>query len=216
MHVEAEITKGKYGDYDTFIGQEGIEYLRMYLNERRMGSRRGLIPPEEITDESPLIRDILFTHPRPLSPSRVHSIVHTLYERAGLIRGKSRRYQVRVHSLRKYFKTQMTALGVNSDYIEYMMGHVVDAYHDVQMKGVEFLRNIYTCSGLSIKPRTLVSKLDALKEIIRAWGMNPEEILVKNAVTQPHRTVINPLDDQARILGQALRESIKQELLESV
>jgi len=44
----------------------------------------------------------------------------------------------------------------------------------------------------------------------------PEEILVKNALTQPHRTVINPLDDQTRILGQALRDSIKQELLKSV
>jgi len=110
----------------------------------------------------------------------------------------------------------MTALGVNSDCIEYMMGHVIDTYHDVQMKGVEFLRNIYVCSGLSIKPRTQVSKLDALKEIIRAWGMNPEKILVKNAKTQPHRTVIDPLEEQTRILGQALRESIKQELLKLV
>jgi hypothetical protein len=108
----------------------------------------------------------------------------------------------------------MTALGVNSDYIEYMMGHTVNTYHDVQMKGVEFLRNIYASSGLSIKPRTQVSKIEALKEIIRAWGMNPEEILIKNPMTQPHRTVINPLEEQARILSQALRESIKQELLQ--
>jgi hypothetical protein len=97
-----------------------------------------------------------------------------------------------------------------------MMGHVVDTYHDVQMKGVEFLRNIYAASGLSIKPRTQVSKLEALKQIIRAWGMNPEEILVKDAMNKPHRTVIDPLrheENQIRILGQALKESIKQELL---
>ena len=30
IHVEAEITKGKYHDYDTFIGQEAAEYLRAY------------------------------------------------------------------------------------------------------------------------------------------------------------------------------------------
>jgi len=102
-----------------------------------------------------------------------------LYQRADLIRGKSRNYQVRVHSLRKYFKTQITAPGVNSDYIEYMTGHVIDTCHDVQMKGIKSLRNIYICSGISIKPRTHASKLDALKEIIRARGMNPEEILSK-------------------------------------
>jgi hypothetical protein len=52
-------------------------------------------------------------------------------------------------------------------------------------------------------------------EIIRARGMNSEEILVENAVAQPHRTIINPLEDQTRILGQAPRDSIKQELLKS-
>jgi hypothetical protein len=216
VHVEAEITKGKYGDYDTFIGQEAVEYLQMYLNERRMGSRRGIIPPEQITDESPLVRNNFSRKPKPLSPSRIHSILHVLYQRTGLINGKSRRYEVRAHSLRKYFKTQMTAQGVNSDYIEYMMGHVIDTYHDVQMKGIDYLRNIYACSGFSIKPKTQVSKIEALKEVVRAWGLNPEEILVKNATAQPHRTVINPLEDQTRILSQALKEQIKQELQKSV
>jgi len=31
IHVESEITKGKYHDYDTFLGEEAIEYLRLYL-----------------------------------------------------------------------------------------------------------------------------------------------------------------------------------------
>lgn len=28
IHVEANITKGKYHDYDTFIGAEAVEYLK--------------------------------------------------------------------------------------------------------------------------------------------------------------------------------------------
>ncbi|MFH0896810.1 MAG: hypothetical protein V1850_02020 [Candidatus Bathyarchaeota archaeon] len=63
IHVEAEITKGKYSDYDTFIGTEAVEYLKAYLEARRIGNEkpegnhiRGM-PPEEITDASPLIRD---------------------------------------------------------------------------------------------------------------------------------------------------------------
>jgi intergrase/recombinase len=41
-------------------------------------------------------------------------------------------YDLRVHSLRKYFKTQMLALGVQADYVDYMMGHTIDTYHDIQ------------------------------------------------------------------------------------
>ncbi|MGF3536933.1 MAG: tyrosine-type recombinase/integrase, partial [Candidatus Bathyarchaeia archaeon] len=35
VHVEAEITKGKYHDYDTFLNQEAAQYLRDYLDIRR-------------------------------------------------------------------------------------------------------------------------------------------------------------------------------------
>ena len=65
-----------------------------------------------------------------------------------------RRYQMRPHSIRKFFRTQMAALGVQTDYIEYMMGHTISTYHNIRMKGIEFLRSIYATSGLSIKPKT--------------------------------------------------------------
>lgn len=112
----------------------------------------------------------------------------------------------------------MAALGVNTGYIEYMMGHKISTYHDVQMKGVEFLRNIYAASGLSrtIRLRTRISKIDALKEIIRAWGMNLEQILAKEALSSPHRTYATPTqreEDQVKTLAIALKESIKKELL---
>lgn len=35
IHVEAEITKGKYHDYDTFLGAEAAEYLKLYMEQRR-------------------------------------------------------------------------------------------------------------------------------------------------------------------------------------
>lgn len=126
-------------------------------------------------------------------------------------------YDLRVHSLRKYFKTQLTALGVNSDYIDYMMGHTISTYHDIQMKGMEFLRGIYASSGLSIKPKTPVSKIEALKEIMIAWGLNPEELLVKKAQAEPHRMVAGE-DKEARelaILRDALKDMMKKELIEN-
>jgi len=97
--------------------------------------------------------------------------VHNLYLKAGLLRRrKGWMYTLKPHSIRKYFRTQLAALGVDRDYIEYMMGHKVSTYHDIQMKGIEFLRNVYAASGLSIRPKTRLSRIEALKEIIRAWG----------------------------------------------
>ena len=168
VHVEAEITKGKYHDYDTFLGQEAADYLRTYLEVRRQGTHK--IPPESIHDQSPLIRNQKARHPVPIDPSALHTLIHDLYLKGGLIQNKplGRLYELRAHSIRKFFRTQLASLNVQTDYIEYMMGHTISTYHDIQMKGVEFLRGIYMASAFSIKPKTRVSKIDALKEIIRA------------------------------------------------
>ncbi|MDH5733246.1 MAG: site-specific integrase, partial [Candidatus Bathyarchaeota archaeon] len=217
IHVEAEITKGKYHDYDTFLAQEAAEYLRIYLELRRQGSPTGRMPPENIHERSPLIRDKLSRHPKPLSPGRIHQIVHELYIKAGLITSKplGRRYDLRAHSVRKFFRTQMAALGVDRDYIEYMMGHTISTYHDIKMKGIEFLRGIYVASGLAIKPKTRISKIDALKEIIRAWGMNPEEVLTKEALTKPHTTVIDRRQIEQSQIHQ-LTAALKQQMLKEI
>lgn len=215
IHVEAEITKGKYHDYDTFLGQEAAEYLRLYLQMRRQGTDK--MPPENIHDETPLIRNMQLRRPIPITTTAVHKLVHELYQRAGLIPQKAlgRRYDLRVHSIRKFFRTQLAALGTPTDYIEYMMGHTIGTYHDIQMKGIEYLRGIYSASALSIRPKTRVSKIDALKEIIRAWGLNPDEILTKDALTRPNATIISRDQLEERQLHQ-LSVALKQELLKEI
>jgi len=83
-------------------------------------------------------------------------ITHHLFIKAGLIQRRGhKRYILRPHSLRKYFRTQLTAKGVPADIVEYMMGHKLSTYLDIRMKGVEFLRNIYAAAGLNIKPKNL-------------------------------------------------------------
>ena len=71
---------------------------------------------------------------------------------------------------------------------------------------------------MSIKPKTRVSKIDALKEIIRAWGMNQEEILTRDAMTKPHRTVIDRSKvelDQIHQLSVALKQQMIKEIHET-
>lgn len=213
VHIEAEITKGKYHDYDTFLGAEAAQFLKLYLEQRKKGTHK--LPPETLTAESPLLRDETRRTPKSISSKQIRKLVHELYLKAGLIKQRNgRMYDLRVHSLRKYFKTQMLALGVQADYVDYMMGHTIDTYHDIQSLGVDKLRNVYAAAGLSIKPKTQVSKVEALKEIIRAWGMNPEQLLARDALAEGATTYKNQADlenHQLILLSNQLKELIKHE-----
>jgi len=217
VHVESEITKGGYGDYDTFLGSEAIDALNLYLQERRKGKLYGLKEPEEIHDDSPLLRNQQVLQVRPLTPGGIHRIIHDLLLKTGLIKNLPQpRYELRPHSIRKFFRTQLAVLGINNDHINYMMGHKLDTYVDVKMLGVEKLRQIYARSGLSIKPKAEVSKLEMLKEFTRSLGLDPEKILVKDALAEPHRIVMGPENEnraQFEALGQALKEWIRREAL---
>jgi hypothetical protein len=107
------------------------------------------------------------------------------------------------------------ALGVPSDYVEYMMGHMISTYHDIKMKGIGFLRNIYAASGFSIRPKTKVSKIETVKELIRALGGDPERVMLDQVFSQPHKTLIGPEseDETLRALQALLRELLRKELL---
>ena len=219
LHIELEITKGKYHDYDTFIGQEAVQHLREYIELRKRGHRN--IPPEQLRDDSPLIRNAKTKQVEPISENAIYRLIHRLYFEAGLIvkteyKVKSdkvrNRYRLRPHSIRKYFRTQLGLLNtIPVDYIEYMMGHTISTYNDVK-SNTEKLRELYATSGLSIRPKTKQSKIDQLKQLIEAWGLNPNEILSREALTAPHRTVIDPEQKQIEILNQALKQAIVKEL----
>jgi len=151
---------------------------------------------------------------------QIYKLIHGLYHKAGLLKqNHNGGYDLHVHSIRKFFKTQLMALGVQSDYIDYMMGHTVDTYHDIQSKGVEFLRNIYAAASLSIRPKSHYTKIDMLKEMVRAWGLEPEKILADGALAESHRSYASPEEREKegiRLLGLSLRDSLKKELLASL
>ena len=95
-----------------------------------------------------------------------------------------------------------------------MMRHTIDTYHDIQSIGIDKLRNVYAAAGLSIRPKTQVNKVEALKEIIRAWGMNPEQLLTTNALAEGAITYTNSTDienHQLVLLSNQLKELIRNE-----
>ena len=185
---------------------------------RQRGTKK--IPPEILKPDSPLIRNSRNHIPEPITESQIHRIINTLYKKAGIISKETKkRYRVRPHSIRKYYKTQMMALGtINSDYIEYMMGHITDTYHDIASLGIERLRNIYASSGLGIRPKTQLSKMEAMKALAITLGLDPNVILSKEALQKPHRTIIDgtyQTNDQTMILSKAIKKSIIGELKNS-
>jgi len=83
---------------------------------------------------------------------------------------------------------------------------------DVKSKGIEFMRQLYASANLAIRSSTKTSKLEILKTIIRSFGYEPEKILVREALTEPHRTIINQ-DEQTKILNKTLKELLRNEIL---
>ena len=120
-------------------------------------------------------------------------------------------YNLRVHSIRKYFKTQMLALGVQPDYVDYFMGHTVDTYHDIQSLGIDRMRSIYAAAGLAIRKKTQISKLDTIKEMIRALGENPEQLLSREALSMGNISAVGDIENhQLSVLTVQLRDILRK------
>ena len=86
------------------------------------------------------------------------------------------------------------------------------------MKGIEFLRNEYAKAGLSLKPKSETNKMAIVRDFVKSMGLNPEEILSKEAQEMPHRTVITtrtqlPEQDQINLMLRALMQKLKQDII---
>ena len=72
-----------------------------------------------------------------------------------------------------------------------MMVHTISIYHDIEVKGIEFLRAEYAKADLSIKPKPETNKMAIVRDFLKSMGLKPEEVLSKEAQSMPHRTVVD-------------------------
>jgi hypothetical protein len=159
VEVPEEITKEKE-PYVTFISREARDYIRELLLLR---SAKG----EQITPESYLFT----THRgnRPLSAKRFDNSWRELCKKAGIdlkpiiIKGKHpinkrngkvvyeekpKRYNTRIHALRKFFKTSCSVAGVDRMASEAFLGHSLASFgmesvYDFCISRREWLREQY-------------------------------------------------------------------------
>jgi integrase/uncharacterized coiled-coil protein SlyX len=107
----------------TFVGPEAIEALRLYLDERRKGTRR--MPPEVITKDSPLFRTNEQGPVKRISRQGLSSMIRFQCTKNGAKR-------LSAHSFRKYLQTSLDATGVSPNFTDQIIGHKLinsrDAY----------------------------------------------------------------------------------------
>jgi len=198
VHVDMDETKGLYSDYDTFEDAEAVGYLKLYLEQRRNGSSRRsdqkYLPPEDINDSSPLVRDAMSKTPRGIGPKQIYKQIHDLLRKTGLDKkNKHGGYELRVHSIRKFFKTRAVGSGMPESHADFMMGHVTDTYNQVQSLGIEKLRAVYKSADLSIRTDSRNGKVDLLKQMLRSLGATSDEMAEAfRSFTEPNKIYTDP------------------------
>ena len=134
--------------------------------------------------------------------------IATALLKSGLVTKGPKRRELRPYSLRKYFHTNLASAGVHRDHIDYFMGHVTPTYNSIKSKDMKFLRRIYIASGLSMKPKTHVTRMEILKEMVRSLGYDPDKVSVKESFTHPHRIVVNNENVLRTLLREVLTKSV--------
>jgi site-specific recombinase XerD len=179
IRIDADITKGKYAPYITFMNEEAVYYLNLYLEQRRKGTNK--IPPENITPESWLFVSYE-NRSKPLTYITFLKVFENIC-RLMNVEKRGSRYKYSIHSFRKFFKTQLISKGVEEAIVDYWMGHVRDTYTRIRDLDVDFLRNKYLSANLRIREtKTDERQLkELLKNIVRQYGYDPERFIVPGA-----------------------------------
>ncbi len=149
IHISAELTKGRVKSYQTFIGPESINLLKLYFHVRKVGTKK--IPGEQFTDTNPLLRHHGKKEVIPIGPHCIYDDIRKALLQTGLAEKTGKPNELRPHSLRKFFKTQLETAGVPRTFIEHMMGHKLpgsesryfkptkEQLKEAYMKGLPFL-----------------------------------------------------------------------------
>jgi integrase len=121
----------------TFLGEESIHALKIYLDARRNGTRT--IPPEETTKSSPLFSKWSPDKTAQRMPrTTISNIVRNAFLRVN-------EPNIAPHSLRKYLQTSLEEAGVNTNWIDQILGHKLINSRDAYSKPTdEQLKEAYT------------------------------------------------------------------------
>jgi integrase len=126
-----------------FIGEESIQALKEYFDARRKGSRN--VAPETITRNSPLFK--LWAHGEVKQIQR-HSLSSLIREAFVNVNEE----RITAHNLRKKLQTDLEKAGINSNWIDQILGHqLINSRDAYSLPTDEDLKDAYTKAYQHIK-----------------------------------------------------------------
>jgi len=150
----------------TFIGIEAIHAIKEYIKARQKGTRR--LSPETLTDKTPLFRTWKSRTVKRIPRYTLSSVIRNAFNQV-------KEPHTSAHSLRKYLQTTLEAAGINTNWIDQIIGHKLinsrDAYskptdeqlYEAYVKAYKFIRiypevEIPTTQTPKTEPETSTSK----------------------------------------------------------
>jgi integrase len=127
----------------TFMGEESIEELKDYFEARKKGSRN--IAPETITKNSPLFKLWARGEVRQIQRHSLSSLIREAFANVNEER-------ITAHSLRKKLQTDLEKAGINSNWIDQILGHqLINSRDAYSLPTDEELKEAYTKAYQFIK-----------------------------------------------------------------
>jgi site-specific recombinase XerD len=159
----------------TFIGEEAIQALKEYIEARKRGSKDNRhVKPELITINSPLFK--VWTQGEVRRYSR-HSLLSIMREAFASVNED----RMSAHSLRKKLQTDLEKAGINSNWIDQILGHqLINSRDAYSLPTDEELKEAYTKAYQYIRvyPETESMTKESSKEqtpILAGATKAPEE-----------------------------------------
>jgi integrase len=130
----------------TFIGEESIQALKEYLEARKQGSKDSRnVKPETITKDSPLFKVWSKGEVKRYSRHSLSSLMREAFVSVNEDR-------MSAHSLRKKLQTDLEKAGINSNWIDQILGHqLINSRDAYSLPTDEELKEAYTKSYHFIK-----------------------------------------------------------------
>jgi len=174
-----------------FLGKEAIDALKDYFEIRKVGSKwHKEIIPEKITTNSPLFRSWTSGKIKPLNRITASHLIRNAF----LYIGEKR---MSAHSLRKRLQTDLEKAGINSNWIDQILGHQLinsrDAYSlptdeelkEAFFKAYKFIRISQVETTEDIQPLLPIPQETTSSEIIE---VNANDIqAIKQALLKGYR-----------------------------
>jgi integrase/recombinase XerD len=176
--------------YQFALGEDTKRYLELMIDERR---KRG----EPLEPESWLFRSNstwiaekkirkvkLSEAGSPLSISQVGNIIRSAASKRGIQEKFGKRYLFHPHGFRRYWKHQMRIGRVDSDLLDYMMGHVLPYAGAYDRWTAEDIKKSYERAEnfVSLRPKVTVTKEDVQMEVLRVLVARAQLFLSNNQV----------------------------------